>query len=45
MLVLATETEMKEKKLRVEDALASTRAATEEGIIAGGGTALLNVIP
>lgn len=41
----ATETEMKEKKLRIEDALAATRAAVEEGIVAGGGTALLNVIP
>jgi chaperonin GroEL len=38
----ATEVEMKEKKLRIEDALASTKAAVEEGIIAGGGTALLN---
>ncbi len=41
----ATETEMQEKKLRIEDALAATRAATEEGIVAGGGSALLNVIP
>ncbi|MCX7773203.1 MAG: chaperonin GroEL [Clostridia bacterium] len=41
----ATETEMKEKKLRIEDALAATRAAVEEGIVSGGGTALLNVIP
>jgi chaperonin GroEL len=41
----ATETEMKEKKLRIEDALAATRAAVEEGIVPGGGTALLNVIP
>ncbi len=41
----ATETEMKEKKLRIEDALAATRAAVEEGIVAGGGTVLLNVIP
>ncbi|MBR2742593.1 MAG: chaperonin GroEL [Clostridia bacterium] len=41
----ATETEMKDKKLRIEDALAATRAAAEEGIIAGGGSALLNVIP
>ncbi|WP_425446331.1 chaperonin GroEL [Dethiothermospora halolimnae] len=41
----ATETEMKEKKLRIEDALAATRAAVEEGIVAGGGTALLNVVP
>ncbi len=40
----ATETEMKEKKLRIEDALASTKAAVEEGIIAGGGVALLNTI-
>ncbi len=41
----ATETEMKEKKLRVEDALAATKAAVEEGIVAGGGVALLNAIP
>ncbi len=41
----ATEVEMKEKKLRIEDALAATRAAVEEGIVAGGGTVLLNVIP
>ncbi len=41
----ATEIEMKEKKLRVEDALAATKAAVEEGIVAGGGTALLNAIP
>ncbi|MEA4888857.1 MAG: chaperonin GroEL [Clostridiaceae bacterium] len=41
----ATETEMKEKKLRIEDALAATRAAVEEGIIAGGGTAFINVLP
>lgn len=41
----ATETEMKEKKLRIEDALAATRAAVEEGIVAGGGTALINVLP
>ncbi|ATY83764.1 chaperonin GroEL [Kyrpidia spormannii] len=41
----ATETEMKEKKLRIEDALNSTRAAVEEGIVPGGGTALVNVIP
>jgi len=41
----ATETEMKEKKLRIEDALAATRAAVEEGIIAGGGTTLINIIP
>ncbi|GEL06958.1 chaperonin GroEL [Salisediminibacterium halotolerans] len=40
----ATETEMKEKKLRIEDALSSTRAAVEEGIVAGGGTSLINVI-
>ena len=40
----ATETEMKEKKLRVEDALAATRAAVEEGIIAGGGTAFVNAM-
>lgn len=41
----ATEVEMKEKKLRIEDALAATKAAVEEGIVAGGGTALLNAIP
>ncbi len=41
----ATETEMKEKKLRIEDALSATRAAVEEGIVSGGGVALLNVIP
>ncbi len=41
----ATETEMKDKKLRVEDALNATRAAVEEGIIAGGGTAYINIIP
>ena len=41
----ATETEMKEKKLRIEDALNATRAAVEEGIVAGGGTAFINVIP
>ena len=41
----ATETELKEKKLRIEDALNSTRAAVEEGIVAGGGTALVNCIP
>ncbi len=41
----ATETEMKEKKLRVEDALAATRAAVEEGIVPGGGTAYINAIP
>jgi len=40
----ATETEMKERKLRIEDALAATRAAVEEGIVAGGGVALLNVM-
>jgi len=40
----ATETEMKEKKHRIEDALAATRAAVEEGIVSGGGTALINVI-
>ncbi len=40
-----TETEMKEKKLRIEDALNATRAAVEEGIVPGGGTALLNAIP
>lgn len=40
----ATETEMKEKKLRIEDALAATRAAVEEGIVAGGGTAFINAI-
>ena len=40
----ATEVEMKEKKLRIEDALNSTKAAVEEGIVAGGGTALINVI-
>ncbi|GAB7387792.1 chaperonin GroEL [Bacillaceae bacterium] len=40
----ATETELKEKKLRIEDALNSTRAAVEEGIVAGGGTALVNVM-
>jgi chaperonin GroEL len=39
----ATETEMKERKLRIEDALNSTRAAVEEGIVAGGGTALVNI--
>ena len=41
----ATEIEMKEKKLRIEDALAATKAAVEEGIVAGGGTALVNTIP
>ena len=40
-----TEVEMKEKKLRIEDALAATKAAVEEGIVAGGGTAYLNIIP
>jgi len=40
----ATETEMKEKKLRIEDALNATRAAVEEGIVAGGGTAYVNAI-
>ncbi|OZU87359.1 chaperonin GroEL [Virgibacillus indicus] len=40
----ATETELKERKLRIEDALNSTRAAVEEGIVAGGGTALINVL-
>ncbi len=41
----ATETEMKEKKMRIEDALNATRAAVEEGIVAGGGTIYVNVIP
>ena len=41
----ATETEMKEKKLRIEDALNATKAAVEEGIVAGGGTIYVNVIP
>ncbi len=41
----ATEVEMKEKKMRVEDALAATKAAVEEGIVAGGGVALINTIP
>ena len=41
----ATEVEMKEKKLRIEDALNATKAAVEEGIVAGGGTAFINVIP
>ena len=41
----ATETEMKDKKLRIEDALAATRAAVEEGIVPGGGTAYINAIP
>ncbi|MGE5416145.1 MAG: chaperonin GroEL [Acidobacteriota bacterium] len=40
----ATETELKEKKHRIEDALAATKAAVEEGIVAGGGTALLNIV-
>lgn len=41
----ATETELKEKKLRIEDALNATRAAVEEGIVPGGGTAFINIIP
>ena len=41
----ATEVEMKEKKLRIEDALSATKAAVEEGLVAGGGTALINAIP
>ena len=41
----ATEAEMKEKKLRIEDALNATRAAVEEGIVAGGGTAYVNAVP
>ncbi len=41
----ATEIEMKEKKLRIEDALSATKAAVEEGILAGGGTAYINIIP
>ena len=41
----ATETEMKEKKLRIEDALAATKAAVEEGIVAGGGTSYINALP
>ena len=41
----ATEVEMKEKKLRIEDALSATRAAVEEGVVSGGGTAYINVIP
>ena len=41
----ASEVEMKEKKLRIEDALAATKAAVEEGIVAGGGTALINAMP
>ena len=45
MVGAATETEMKEKKLRIEDALNATRAAVEEGVVAGGGTIFVNVIP
>ena len=41
----ATEVEMKEKKLRIEDALSATKAAVEEGIVAGGGTAFINAMP
>ena len=41
----ATEVEMKERKLRIEDALAATRAAVEEGVVPGGGTALLSIVP
>ena len=41
----ATETELKERKLRIEDALAATKAAVEEGIVSGGGTAYINVVP
>ena len=41
----ATEVEMKEKKLRIEDALSATKAAVEEGIVSGGGTAYINIIP
>ena len=41
----ATEVEMKDKKLRIEDALSATKAAVEEGIVSGGGTALINIIP
>jgi chaperonin GroEL len=41
----ATETEMKEKKHRIEDALAATKAAVEEGIVSGGGTAFINILP
>ena len=41
----ATETEMKEKKLRIEDALNATRAAVEEGVVAGGGTVFVNIVP
>ena len=40
-----TEVELKEKKLRIEDALSATKAAVEEGIVAGGGTALVNIMP
>ena len=43
--MLPPETEMKEKKHRIEDALAATRAAVEEGIVPGGGKIMLNVIP
>ena len=41
----ATEVELKEKKLRIEDAFNATRAGVEEGMVAGGGTALVSVIP
>ena len=41
----ATEIEMRERKLRIEDALSATKAAVEEGIVAGGGTAYINIIP
>ena len=41
----ATEIEMKDKKLRIEDALSATKAAVEEGIVAGGGTTYIDVIP
>lgn len=41
----ATEVEMKDRKLRIEDALSATKAAVEEGIVAGGGTAYVNIIP
>ena len=41
----ATEVEMKDKKLRIEDALSATKAAVEEGIVSGGGTAYINIIP
>lgn len=41
----ATEVEMKEKKLRIEDALSATKAATQEGVVSGGGTAYINIIP